>query len=167
MNKVSLKSIVGGGYKEFWNYKGRYRVVKGGRGSKKSTTAALNLIVRIMEYPLANALVMRKVFDTHKDSTFAQLKWAISKLGVSHLWKISLSPLQLTYIPTGQKVLFRGSDDPLKITSITVDHGYLCWVWWEEAYQIANEDIFDKVDMSIRGELPDGYFKQHTLTFNP
>ncbi|MGG3662087.1 PBSX family phage terminase large subunit [Bacillus gobiensis] len=165
--KVSLKEIVGGGYKTYWNYKGRYRVVKGGRGSKKSTTTALNIVNRMMEYPLANTLVVRKVFKDHKDSTYAQLKWAIKRLKVEHLWDTKLSPLEITYKPTGQKILFRGLDDPMSVTSITVEVGYLCWAWFEEAYQIMNEDDFDKVDMSIRGELPQGYFKQLTLTFNP
>lgn len=164
---VSLKTIVGGGYKEFWRFKGRYRVVKGGRGSKKSTTTALWIIHNMMKYKLANTLVIRKVHDTHKDSTYAQLKWAARQLKVSHLWHFQLSPLQVIYKPTGQKILFRGLDDPLKITSITVDIGYLCWAWFEEAYQVTKEDDFDKIDMSIRGELPPGYFKQITLTFNP
>jgi phage terminase large subunit len=165
--RVSLKEIVGKGYKQFWGFKGRYRVVKGGRGSKKSTTTALNIIYRMMEYPLANTLVVRKVHDTHKDSTYAQLKWAVNKLKVAHLWHFQLSPLQIIYKPTGQKILFRGTDDVLKLTSITVEVGSICWAWFEEAYQITNEDDFDKIDMSIRGELPPGYFKQITLSFNP
>ena len=165
--KINLPQIVGKGYATYWNYKGRYRVVKGGRGSKKSTTTALWIIYNMMKYPLANTLVIRRVFNTHKDSTYTQLKWASNVLGVSHLWKFSKSPLEATYIPTGQKILFRGLDDPMSITSITVEHGHLCWCWLEEAFQIMNEDDFNKVDMSIRGELPKGYFKQITLSFNP
>ncbi|AYK60065.1 MULTISPECIES: PBSX family phage terminase large subunit [Bacillus subtilis group] len=165
--RVSLKEIVGGGYKTFWNYEGRYRVVKGGRGSKKSTTTALNIIYRMMQFPQANTLVVRKVFKDHKDSTYAQLKWAIRRLKVEHLWEWTKSPLEIRYKPTGQKILFRGLDDPMSVTSITVDVGFLCWAWFEEAYQILNEDDFNKVDMSIRGELPPGYFKQITLSFNP
>lgn len=167
MIRVSLKEIVGKGYNEFWRFKGRYRVVKGGRGSKKSATAALWYIYHLMKMPQANLLVIRKVHETHKDSTYAQLRWAARRLKVEHLFHFQKSPLQIIYKPTGQKILFRGLDDPLKITSITVDTGYLCWVWFEEAYEIMNEDDFNKVDMSIRGELPPGYFKQITLTFNP
>ena len=165
--KINLPQIVGKGYATYWNYKGRYRVVKGGRGSKKSTTTALWIIYNMMKYPLANTLIIRRVFNTHKDSTYTQLIWASNVLGVSHLWKFSKSPLEATYIPTGQKILFRGLDDPMSITSITVEHGHLCWCWFEEAFQIMNEDDFNKVDMSIRGELPKGYFKQITLSFNP
>ena len=166
MTNVSLKKVVGGGYKEFWNYTGRYRVVKGGRGSKKSTTAALNIIYRMMEHPKANTLVVRKVFKDHKDSTYTQLKWAINQLQVSHLWEAKLSPLEIVYKPTGQKILFRGLDDPMSVTSITVEVGYLCWAWFEEAFQVLNEDDFNKIDMSIRGDTG-GLFKQITLTFNP
>lgn len=165
--KINITEKIGKGYKTFWNFKGRYRVVKGGRGSKKSTTKAQWVIYNMMKYPLANTLVIRRVFNTHKDSTWTQLKWATNNLGVSHLWNFSKSPLEATYIPTGQKILFRGLDDPMSITSITVEMGYLCWCWFEEAFQIMNEDDFNKVDMSIRGELPKGYFKQITLTFNP
>ena len=165
--KKNLPQIIGKGYATYWNYKGRYKVVKGGRGSKKSTTTALWIIYKMMQYPLANTLIIRRVFNTHKDSTYTQLKWASNVLGVSHLWKFSKSPLEATYVPTGQKILFRGLDDPMSITSITVEHGHLCWCWFEEAFQIMNEDDFNKVDMSIRGELPQGYFKQIMLSFNP
>lgn len=165
--KINLPSKIGRGYKEFWNCKKRYRAVKGSRGSKKSTTTAQWIIYNMMKYPLANTLVLRRVFNTHKDSTWTQLKWATNNLGVSHLWNFSKSPLEATYTPTGQKILFRGLDDPMSITSITVERGYLCWCWFEEAFQVMNEDDFNKIDMSIRGELPEGYFKQITLTFNP
>jgi len=165
--RINIAKLVGRGYRDFWNYKGRYRVVKGSRGSKKSTTISFWIPFMMMKYPLANTLVVRRVFNTHKDSTYTQLKWAINKLGVSHLWKFSKSPLEITYLPTGQKILFRGLDDPMSITSITVEHGHLCWCWFEEAFQVMNEDDFNKIDMSIRGELPPGYFKQITLSFNP
>ena len=165
--KINLADKVGKGYKTFWNFKGRYRVVKGGRGSKKSTTTAQWIIYNMMKYPLANTLVVRQTYNTHLDSTWTQLKWAAHHLGVAHLWHFSKSPLQATFTPTGQKILFRGLDDPMSITSITVPVGFLCWAWFEEAYQVRSEDAFNKVDMSIRGELPPGYFKQITLTFNP
>ena len=165
--KINLKSKIGRGYATFWNFKGRYRVCKGGRGSKKSVTTSMWIIYNMMKMPLANTLVVRQTFNTHLDSTWVQLKWATQQLGVAHLWTFSKSPLKATYNPTGQVILFRGLDDPMSITSITVPVGYLCWCWFEEAYQVKSEDAFDKVDMSIRGELPEGYFKQITLTFNP
>lgn len=165
--KVSLQEAVGKGYKDFWNFTGRYRVCKGSRASKKSKTTALNFIYRIMKYPQANLLVVRKVFGTLKDSCYTELKWAIHRFGVDSLFDCKMSPLEITYKPTGQKIYFRGLDDPLKVTSITVDVGYLCWLWIEEAYEITSEDDFNMLDESIRGEVGDNLFKQATLTFNP
>ena len=166
-NEVYLPEVIGKGYGTYWNYKGRYRVVKGSRASKKSTTTALNMIYRIMTYPDSNGLVIRKVFRTVKDSCFSQLKWAIHRLKVDKYWKATNSPLELTYLPTGQKILFRGLDDPLKVTSVAVDKGSLCFLWIEEAYEIMSEDDFNMLDESIRGQVPDGLFKQITLTLNP
>lgn len=167
INKVYLPDIVGKGYGEFWRFKGRYRVVKGSRASKKSATTALNLICNIIKYPEANVLVVRKTFRTLKDSCFAQLRWAMRRLGVEDWFDCKLSPLEITYKPTGQKIYFRGLDDPLKITSIATDVGVLCFVWIEEAYEITNESDFDILNESIRGAVPAGLYKQITLTFNP
>lgn len=164
---ISLKKVVGKGYGKFWKFKGRYRVCKGSRASKKSKTTALNFITKIMEYPEANLLVVRKVFRTLKDSCFTELLWAINRLGVSDFWDVKESPLEMTYTPTGQKIYFRGLDDPLKITSITVSVGCLCWLWIEEAYEILSESDFDMLNESIRGEVPEGLYKQVTITFNP
>lgn len=164
--EISLKSAVGGGYDDFWRSTKRYVVCKGSRASKKSTTAALKIITRMMQYPLANTLVIRKTGASLKDSCFAQLRWAIDRLGVNEFWRARVSPLELEYVPTGQKILFRGLDDPLKVTSITVTHGILCWGWLEEAFEI-DEESFDRVDESLRGRLPDGYYIQWLITFNP
>lgn len=127
--KIYLPDVVGKGYKQFWNFKGRYRVVKGSRASKKSKTTALWFIYNIMKYPGANLLVVRKTYRTLKDSCYTELKWGIHRLGVDAYFNCTQSPLEITYIPTGQKIYFRGLDDPLKVTSITVDVGSLCWLW--------------------------------------
>ena len=164
---MKLPELVGKGYKDFWNFKGRYRVCKGSRGSKKSKTTALFFIYSMMKYPGANLLVVRKVYRTLKDSCFTDLKWAINILGVQDYWSVKESPLEIIYIPTGQKILFRGLDDPLKVTSITVETGNLCWAWIEEAYEINKEQDFNMLDESIRGKIEEPLYKQITLTFNP
>ena len=166
---INYKDVVGGGYDEFWRDKHRYRVLKGGRASKKSTTTALWFIYNIMKYPQANALVVRKTYNTHHDSTFAALKWAAERLNVTKYWQFKENPLEAIYKPTKQRILFRGFDDVLKLTSITVDKGVLCWVWLEEAYELDTEEDFQTLDESIRGELPEGsgLWKQITLTYNP
>ncbi len=163
-----MSQIVGGGYDEFWNCKKRYRVLKGGKGSKKSATTALNFIFRLMKEKKSNLLVVRQVMNTHRDSTFAQLKWAQEKLGVASLWNNTLSPLEMVYKPTGQRIIFRGFDDVLKLASTTVSYGYLNYVWIEEAFEISNEADFDKLDLSMpRGKIPPPLYKQTTITFNP
>ena len=166
-NKVYLPDIVGKGYGVFWRFKGRYKVVKGSRASKKSSTQSLKVIMEIMENTCVNWLVVRKTERTLRDSCFAQLKWAMRQLKVERYFKCSVSPLEITYIPTGQKILFRGLDDPLKVTSITVEVGALCRLWIEEAYEIMSEDAFNRLDESIRGQLPNGMYHQVVLTFNP
>ena len=169
MVKKGIRSFVGGGYDDFWRFKGRYRVCKGSRASKKSKTSALWYAVWMNKqgYENANLVVFRKTYRTIKDSCFTDLKWALDRIGVLNDWNITLSPLEMTRKSTGQKILFRGLDDVLKITSITVERGTLCWAWLEEAYEVMNEDDFNILDESIRGECPAPLFKQWTITFNP
>ena len=165
--KISLPQIVGKGYKSFWNFKGRYKVVKGSRASKKSKTTALWIIYDMMKYKNANTLVVRKVFRTLKDSCYSDLRWAINRFQVQDYWDLKESPLEMTYKPTGQNFLFSGFQFPLKITSISVSVGSLCWCWVEEAYELTDETAFNMLDESIRGIVEEPLFKQIILTFNP
>lgn len=166
--KLKISYFIGGGYNEFWHNHQFYRVVKGSRGSKKSRTTALNFIYRIMRYPWSNLLVVRRYSNTNHDSTYTVLKWAINRLGVKELFKCNEGKPEIVYKPTGQKILFRGLDDPLKVTSVDVDTGILSWAWFEEAYEIETADKFETVVESIRGKYDDPeFFKQITITFNP
>lgn len=167
MQMLKLSEIVLPAYYEFWNTKKTYVVCKGSRGSGKSKHAALWHIYYMMKYPLSNTLVVRKIERTLRDSCYSDLKWAIHQLGVDAQWRCTTSPLEMTYIPTGQKILFRGLDDGYKITSISVPTGVLNFLWLEEFFEISKEDDFDILDESIRGVLPEGYWKRVTATFNP
>lgn len=164
-----VREFVGGGYDDFWRFKGRYRVCKGSRASKKSKTTALWYAIWLNKkgFENANLVVFRKTYRTIKDSCFTDLKWALERIGKLNDWNVTLSPLEMTRKSTGQKILFRGLDDVLKITSITVEKGVLCWAWLEEAYEVTKEDDFNILDESIRGECPAPLFKQWTITFNP
>lgn len=88
-------------------------------------------------------------------------------MGLDKWFVCRLSPLEIEYKKTGQRILFRGCDDPLKLTSISVPKGHLCWAVFEEAYEITKESDFDMIDESIRGELPEGYFKRIFVLLNP
>ena len=167
MPELSMQRIIGKGYAEAWNFQGRYVAIKGSRASKKSKTVALWVISHIVQYHEANAIYIRKTERTLKDSCYSDCKWAIHRLGLDKWFTCRLSPLEIEYKKTGQRILFRGCDDPLKLTSISVPKGVLCWAIFEEAYEITKEADFDMIDESIRGEVPDGYFKRIFVMLNP
>lgn len=167
MPEISMQDMVGKGYAKLWNFKGRYVACKGSRASKKSKTVALWIISHIVQYPEANAIYIRKTERTLKDSCYSDCRWAIHRIGLDNWFVCRLSPLEIEYKPTGQRVLFRGCDDPLKLTSISVPKGVLCWAVFEEAYEINKESDFDMIDESIRGEVPKGYFKRIFVLLNP
>ena len=165
--KLTQLQLVGKEYKKFMLCRKRYLVVKGSRASKKSKNTALRWIQLMYEFPLSNLLVVRKYAALLKQSCRADLIWAIKRLGVERDWNIPKGEMTLTRKSTGQVILFRGASEPDSIASITVEQGVLCFCWIEEAYQIDNEADFDMIDECIRGQLPEGYFKQIVLTFNP
>ena len=174
---IDVATLTGKGVYPFWNRKGRYTAWKGSRASKKSKTVALFIIYYLMRHPLAHALCIRRWMVTHRDSTYADLKWATRRLGVSDLWSFPKGEVKATYKPTGQQILFRGADNPESITSISVPFGGICIARFEEAYQIEDEATFDMIDESLRGGfidtqgneigMPDGYVRRIILTFNP
>ena len=116
-----LYDIINHKYTHYW--------FKGGRGSTKSSFISLMIPILMIINPTVNALVLRKVGNTLKDSVYNQILWAIDTLGLNALFKTTISPLSITYIPTKQQIFFRGSDEPLKIKSIKAKNGYIGIVW--------------------------------------
>lgn len=123
--------------------------LKGGRGSTKSSFVALEIVMGMMRHPEANAVALRKVGLYLKDSVYEQLVWAIDKLGVSHLWAQRSSPMQLVYLPTGQRILFRGADKPRKIKSTKVSKGYIRYIWYEECDEFLGKNEIDTINQSL------------------
>lgn len=139
-------------------------VLPGGRGSSKSSCISCIIPELIKKHPDMHALVLRKVGNTIKDSVYAQLQWAISKLGIDAEFKFKQSPFEITYKPTGQKIYFRGADDPIKIKSIKPKFGYIGIVWFEELDQFAGPEEVRSIQQSaIRGGDKAYRFK----SFNP
>lgn len=139
-----LDSIEAGEHQQYW--------LKGGRGSTKSSFVSLALAHGITQHPGTHGLALRKVKDNLASSVAAQLLWAIDMLGQTELWKSKVSPLELEYLPTGQKIYFRGADEPSKIKSIKLRNGYFRWIWFEEFDQFDGEDEVRKILQSlIRG----------------
>jgi phage terminase large subunit len=136
----------------------------GGRGSTKSSFISLVIIYLLINNPTIHVLAMRQVADTLRDSVYNQLLWAIGELGVSDRFKTTTSPMEMTYLPTGQKIFFRGADDPGKIKSIKPAHGYIGILWLEELDQYRGEEAVRKIEQSvIRGGDLAYIFK----SFNP
>lgn len=136
----------------------------GGRGSTKSSFVSIMLPVIMAKNPEVNALVVRKVGGTLKDSVFNQILWGVDELGLGAYFKATKSPLEITYIPTGQKVFFRGADDPLKIKSIKPKQGYIGITWFEELDQFKGEEEIRSILQSAnRG----GSVYWNFFTFNP
>lgn len=139
-------------------------VLPGGRGSTKSSGISCIIIELLKNHSDMHALVLRKVGNTIKDSVYAQIKWAISKMGLEEEFKFKTSPFEITYKPTGQKIYFRGADDPLKIKSIKPEFGYIGIVWFEELDQFAGpEEVRNIQQSAIRGGDKAYRFK----SFNP
>lgn len=139
----------------------------GGRGSGKSTHIAEKFIVDMMRYPVTG-LVIRKVARTLEESVFEQLKEAIDFLGVGDYWRVLKSPLQLIYIPRGNKIIFRGADDPLKIKSIKVSKFPIAFMWIEELAEFKTEEEVSTIENSVlRVELPNGLFYAFYYSYNP
>ena len=139
-------------------------VMYGGRGSTKSSFISLDIIDLILNNPNVHALATRQIANTLRDSVFSQLTWAISELGLSSKFKSTTNPLEIVYIPTGQKIYFRGADDPLKIKSIKPSFGYIGILWLEELDQYHGSESVRSIEQSaIRGGDTAWIFK----SFNP
>ena len=139
-------------------------VLPGGRGSTKSTYVSEKIIDLIINNPDYNAVVLRQVANTLRDSVFAQIQWSLELLGVADRFKCSLSPLEITYMPTGQKIFFRGADEPTKLKGIKVIKGYIAILWYEELDQFKGPEAVRTIQQSvIRGGDTAFIFK----TFNP
>lgn len=123
--------------------------LKGGRGSTKSSFVSVMIILGMMKHPDANAVAIRKVGLYLKDSVYEQLVWALEKLGVSHLWRQKLNPLELVYIKTGQRILFRGADKPKKLKSTKVHKGYIRYIWYEEVDEFNGIEEIRTINQSL------------------
>jgi PBSX family phage terminase large subunit len=124
-------------------------LLKGGRGSTKSSFASEVIIELIKNNPQLHALATRQVGNTLRDSVYSQLKWAIETLGLSDEFKCTTSPLEIEYLPTGQKIYFRGADDPNKIKSIKPTFGYIGILWFEELDQFHGQEAIRKIEQSV------------------
>lgn len=138
-------------------------VEQGGRGSGKSSFLSIELVLFLLKHPDANAVAVRKIANTLRGSVYAQILWAIGVLGLRKSFRCTLSPLQCEYLPTGQRILFFGLDDPGKLKSIKVPNGYIGVCWFEELDQFSPEEVRSVEQSVFRG----GAVSLSLKSFNP
>lgn len=138
-------------HKDVQSKKHTYYDLIGGRGSLKSSYSSVEIVFDMMkkENSQKHAVIYRKVGDTLETSVYAQIEWAIDKLGVSHLWKLTKSPMRVEYLPTGQRIIFKGLDKAAKSKSIKVPFGYIAYLWFEEFDEFGGEEEIRKVQQSV------------------
>ncbi len=149
-------AIKNGTHSSFW--------LRGGRGSLKSSFAAIQIVKGIVQDPLAYGVAFRKTGASLKDSVIPTFEWAIDKLGWSLFFKLHKSDEEITYLPTGQKILMRGLDDALKMKSIKTKKGYFKYLWFEEGAEYTDVDEMDSVRISV---LRGGTVFTEFVTYNP
>ena len=139
---VSLRRLIAsaftGLHRKILEQGGEY-VLKGGRGSGKSSFVSVELWLTLLRHPNMHAVVLRRVGNTLRSSVFTQLQWAAGALGIEQMCRFTLSPMEAVYEPTGQKILFFGMDDPGKLKSLKVPFGYPGVLWFEELDQFEQE----------------------------
>lgn len=151
------EDVVAGNHTEY--------LLKGGRGSLKSSFVGMDIIKILRENPRGNALILRKVAATMRDTVYSQMLWALDILGVYDEWECTVSPMKMVNKRTGQEIMFRGLDDPRKIKSIKPRRGYFAVVWFEEAEEYDNyAEIRNVMQSAGRGKNARAIT---FLTYNP
>lgn len=156
MSKVLLSEKIGPAFKDvardIFAHNHTHYDLSGGRGSLKSSFISEIVPLLLIQHPNTHALVLRKVGNTLRDSVFAQYCWAIGELGLASYFKSRVAPMELIYRPTGQRIMFRGADDPMKIKSIKVPFGYIAITHFEEKDQFAGRsEIRNILQSTMRG----------------
>lgn len=166
--KINIASLVSPAFDDaFWDiqeHKHTFYWFAGGRGSTKSSFVGVDIPLLLMQHPQCHAVVLRKVRNTIKNSVYPQIQWGIERLSVLDRYKFITSPHEITYTPTGQKILFFGLDDPAKVKSIKLPFGYVGIVWFEELDQFSGmEEIRNVLQSLLRGGSTYWVF----CTYNP
>ena len=167
--RISLPKVIGKGYGNGWfsNCDARYRLYCGARNTKKSyDMIGVETVIKILSHDLRNILICRKNDSDLRQSAFENICGRIDDLGLSNSFITRKNPLEIEYIPTGQKIIFRGLNNPTSLNSLTFAHGYLTDVYIEEAFELDSYADFRKLDGSLRGKLPEGLKLQITMCFN-
>ena len=164
--EIRISKLIGGAFKAC---RGAVRngaaeiVASGGRGSGKSSYVSVEFLLQLLKHPGCHGLVCRKVAATLRTSVYAQLQWAVESMGLRSRFRFSLSPLEMEYLPTGQKILFFGMDDAGKLKSLKMASGFMGLLWFEELDQFTEDEVRSVEQSVFRG----GDFTLSFKSFNP
>lgn len=174
MSNISFQKLIGKGYNKLFNIKTRYILLKGARNTKKSYVGIVyHCLISIFSDTRNNALILRQVAKSHRTTTFKTFLRIINtpdptnpQISFRDLFKVNHTDMTITRIATGQVIMFEGMDDVEKLQGIQVQFGYLTRVYIDEAFQLKSYEDWNKVDGSIRGDLPQGLYHQIVFCFN-
>jgi len=164
--EIRLSSLIGPAFSDSHHAvkSGALEIVEsGGRGSGKSSYLSIEFLLQLLQHPRCHGAVIRKVGNTLRTSTYPQLKWASQALGLNACFRFGLNPLEAEYLPTGQKILFLGMDDPGKLKSMKMPFGYIGILWFEELDQFTAEEVRSAEQSLLRG----GDYSLSLKSFNP
>ncbi|WP_448983481.1 PBSX family phage terminase large subunit [Olsenella uli] len=151
-----LGDVMAHGHTHYW--------LHGGRGSTKSSFVSVAIVLLLLANRDANAVVIRRFSNTLRDSVCEQVQWAIAELGLEKWFRARVAPMELMYLPTGQRIVFRGADDPLKLKGTKFGHGYAAVVWFEELDQFDGIEAVRSILNSLRRGGDDFWI---FYTYNP
>lgn len=159
VNLPKFSKLVNPPFKGLLNNHRRIIFLWGGRGSGKSIAAIRLLIVRCLLEPYFKCILVRKVYDTIKESMFEAIKDEVETLGLTALFEFRVSPMEIRCV-NGNKFICRGLDKPEKLRSIKEPS----MAWYEEGNQITEEDHIT-VSTTLRSNK--ARFLQEIFSFNP
>ena len=168
---IKLSELIPESFHDLWRWTRDQDVLhivpEGGRGSGKSSVVSHIIVQLIMRYAV-NAVCIRKTDNTLATSVFEQIKWAINEQNVSHLFSYKTSPMEITYIPRGNRIVFRGAQNPERLKGLKDSRFPFTICWVEEEAEFPTEDEVTMIINSLlRGELADGLFYKFFHTYNP
>lgn len=157
MNRIRLSGIFISKFHAVWQaiktHKFTHYFFTGGRYSTKSSFISLAIILLLIRDEESNAVIFRQVGDTLRGSVFEQMLWAINVLGLTYKFKWTVSPMQIIYTPTGQKIVFKGLDDAGKTKSMKLRKGIFKIVWFEEFDEFKNmREVRKAIQSAQRGD---------------
>ena len=135
------RDVRAGRHREYW--------LRGGRGSGKSSFISAAILFGMLKHPNASAMIYRRVAATLRESVYEQMVWAIERFALRDCFELRLTPLEIRCIPTGQRILFRGADNPGKSKSIKLAKGYFGYLWFEELAEFSGMDAIRSLRASV------------------